>query len=51
MIMKFIDLGWNGIKLPFKGIIGLMPPIISNVLMSRAFYGALGFTFIWYLME
>ena len=49
--MKFVDIGWKAIKLPFKVIIGFMPPIIGNVLMAPAFYGALGFTFIWYMIE
>ena len=51
LIMKFVDIGWKAIKLPFKVIIGFMPPIIGNVLLAPAFYGALGFTFIWYMIE
>lgn len=51
MIMTLVDMGWKGLKLPFKGIIGFLPPPLNIILESPSFYGALGFTFLWYMIE
>ena len=34
VIMSFIDMGWKGIKLPFKTIFGFLPPPLDIVMKS-----------------